>query len=251
MMQCLDRKVSLLSVKLENQPDSLHEAITILIKHGVDILSVTTPKCKISSGDIVEKNLFVDMTDSAVTLDRLKAELREYGKVLDVTIVEQQFPSVLFDDTHFPIEMLGSRAIIMREPVYGAIAKGIRDHFGSGGESFLYYIGLDCGDWLAQNTERLGVSGTDLPNFFKLIEIVHGRSKPEIINLDIKSNQVTIRLHNSFECALASGQSEPYSRFYKGFLLGVFKKIMDVTDIIEARCISTGDPYCEFQLRKS
>ncbi|MEM4374281.1 MAG: V4R domain-containing protein [Nitrososphaerota archaeon] len=226
----------------------MHQVLEVIAGYGLNIVNLSTLGYTCRPEETSHVSLFIDFTDSSVTLEKLLEELRALGNVVEVDGIRQQLPGFTVNTGDFPLQLMRYRAVILREPVYMGLISGLRERLGGAGEALLYHVGLEAGKALGSNIVEMGFAD-QLPIALRLIEIIHGRAVLEFGEYTPGSCRCVVRAYNLFECEGAGRKSKPYSSFYRGFLSGVFTSTMvGEVSVAETKCIAVGDDYCEFQL---
>jgi len=250
-----DRKLCGVLIEAENKPGALSEISAVSGKHNASILyiafSTSMPTKKTATG-----LAFLDLTDADVSAEELAREAQKIKAVKNVRIIYPPIEGFVADNFSSRLLMNGERAIIMRLQGYKGLVANIRKHFGTAGETFLYYIGFDSGlEYAKSHIEMAAKLGlTDPAQILKLISTslfnCVGYGRMEVRRLETNPPKATIRVYNSFECELGIGSGKPFSFFTRGmvagFLSGLFNEKMSAK---ETRCIAKRDPYCEFNIK--
>ena len=250
-----DRKLCGFLIEAENRPGVLSEISSVAGRHNASILyvafSASMPTKKTATG-----LAFLDLTDADVSVEDLVKEGEKIAAVKSFEVIYPPVKGFIADNFSSRLLMNGERAIIMRLQGYKGLVANIRKHFGTAGETFLYYIGFDSGMEYAKShmemASKLGL--TDPAQILKLISVnlfnCVGYGRMEIQNLKTNPPKATIRIYDSFECELGIGSGKPYSFLIRGmlagFLTGLFNEKMNAK---ETQCIAKRDPYCEFRIK--
>lgn len=175
---------------------------------------------------------------------------------MDVQTIKSKVEGLIADTISNPLLMGGERAIIMRSSGYKGLIKGIRERFGSAGEAFLFYNGVEIGTEYAKSHRYLGqkIGITDPVRIFDDITVSMfncvGYGFAQIFKLTANPPYMLGRVYHSFECELGSGATQPYSRFLRGMIVGVLTTLFDTKMAVEeTKCMAMGDPYCEFEAK--
>jgi len=195
-------------------------------------------------------NTFVVFNDPRVSLVQLVDRLKESAFVVKVEGREGR-DGVIVDGISFPVNWQGRRTIILSQKATSQMFEAIRFILGSGGEVVLYQQGLSYGKELAESfAARLG--GDYLKrNFDYTLGLLSatGWGVPELAGPKDGFPNVTITLQSCLECDGLSAP-RPACSFVRGFLAGVASVVAGhVVHCEEPRCIATGNPRCEFELR--
>ncbi|MGB9741216.1 MAG: V4R domain-containing protein [Candidatus Bathyarchaeales archaeon] len=197
----------------------------------------------------------MNLTDSDSTIDELVKEIRKIKGVENVQALHPVTEGLVADYIFTRLLLAGDRAIILRRPGYAGLITGIREQFGTAGETFLYYTGYESGIKYGKAHQeiaaQLGIK--DPIDIMQKISIplctCMGLGKPEIIEATVNPPRVIVRLYDSFECELGPLAKRPFSNFFRGILAGLvahlFSRKMDAKEL---KCIAKGDPHCEFKI---
>lgn len=198
--------------------------------------------------------IFVDLTNREIDINDVVAELKKIDYVKDVKVVDQLASGVIVDQHSFPPMIANERALILREPVYTALFKDIKDKIGEEYSVLLYFMGFQVGQKMYQN--HLKIAGGDINKALKIASAtctVAGYGLVEVAVLDLKKRIMECIVHRNFECELYLNQGRPASHFMRGMVAGWFAAICGVSNIdkVEAKeieCIAKGDKYCRFHV---
>jgi len=249
------RKLYGVLVEAENMPGVLSELSAVPAKHNVNIIYVAFSAS--SSTKKAAKGLaFLDLTNSDVSPEELADEVEKIKSVKGVKIIYPATEGFIADSFSNHLSVSGDRAIIIRLQGYKGMLKDIREHFGTAGEAFLYYMGFNSGVEFGKSHREIGkrVGLTDPAKVFLLISAslfnCVGFGKIEILKLTVRPPRARIRVYNSFECELGIGKGEPFSHLIRGVISGVLTELLDAEmQATETKCIAKGDPYCEFSVK--
>jgi predicted hydrocarbon binding protein len=167
--------------------------------------------------------------------------------VKQVVFYGKQLPNMIVDEKHFPLIVMGERAIIFRETTYKGLILGLRKQLGAAGEALLYHIGLNNGKgtWNALKN-LIGGKVELLPQYLKYWMFVVGASVVKEVVINMEKKRAVVRVENSYECELGRGAGKPFSNFHRGVYAGIFSELLGSERSVETKCIAAGDPYCEF-----
>ena len=200
--------------------------------------------------------VFFDLTDCTVPPEKLQKEIGNAESVLAVTRINPQIEGFLADTLSNPLLIGVARTILLRAPGYEGLICRVRERFGSAAEAFLYYQGIEVGVEYAKNhleiANKLGIA--DPQKIFEDISLsmlnCMGMGKAEVIKHETNPLYIRIRIYNSFECEAGRGARQPYSQLLRGVIAGILTELYKTKMTVkEQRCITTGDPYCEFEAK--
>jgi len=249
----LGRRLCGVWIKAKSERNILRKISSWIVEGGLKPIFVHFQKM----GDRYEIiRIFMDYTDSVISPEKIKAELSSVKDVVDVKVFAPEVEGFLVDVFSHPIQVAGLRAVIFRKPVYEGLLRNLRERFSSGGEAFLYYIGFEAAregckahKEIARQlriVDPLEVLKQISINFFKCV----GFGTIEVIEYKPKPLQLTMRVHDSFECELGLGSGKPYSHFIRGLIAGAVTELFEIpVTVTETKCLATGHPYCEFIIK--
>jgi predicted hydrocarbon binding protein len=249
------RKLCGFLVRAKGEPGVLRKILDILANYKAR-LKYLSYFMSFDSGNVKNALFFLDATDCTDTPETLASEIRKSQFVMDVQIIEPKVEGLIADTISNPLLMGGQRAIIMRSSGYRGLTRDIRERFGSAGEAFLYYNGVEIGVEYAKSHRAVGqeLGITDPVRIFLDITVSMfncvGYGFAQIFKLTSNPPYMLGRVYNSFECELGSGATQPYSRFLRGMIVGVLTTLFDTKITVEeTKCMAMGDPYCEFEAK--
>ncbi len=244
-------RLHVLVIKTDYGTELLRKLNKAISEFGAKIvhLQFTT----VCHGKHAECIAFIDLANSKVSSRNIEKFFKKQRIVKSAQILNHKTYSLVGNNYHFPLEILGERAVVFGKDVYAAIFKGIRDEFGTAGETFLYYLGVESGIEsyvFISEFIRKGKS-EDLIKAIKVFTKSLGWGDIKEIHVNKDAGNAVIDVYNNFECALSEGSKTPYSRFYKGMLTGYFTKCFhEEVKVEELKCIAMGDAYCKFKIGK-
>ncbi|MGB9854401.1 MAG: V4R domain-containing protein [Candidatus Bathyarchaeales archaeon] len=210
-----------------------------------------------STGETKTFLIFLDMTDCDVSLEGIAEEIQNLKAVKDVKVIKQQAGGFISDTVSNMLVVGGERAIILRKTLCESFIRGIRERFGSAGEAFLYYNGLEMGMNAAKDHVEMGkkIGLIDPAQICKrmgaTIFTAIGFGKMEIEKLTLNPPYALTHVYNSFECQLApKTQIKPYSHFIRGIIAGYLTTVLNVKmKVEETECVAKGDQNCTFEAK--
>jgi predicted hydrocarbon binding protein len=139
--------------------------------------------------------------------------------------------------------------------------RGLRDNlysrFQSGGSFILFEMGAGYGKIMANNIKSMGAGKLEVyRKFLERGKIQgYGEFKVPILQTIISGlkGEAKIYLKNSFFAASAGNTGKTECWIVAGMIAGAARVILGKDDVscIEEKCMSKGDPQCEFRLRSS
>lgn len=202
-----------------------------------------------SNPEIANTLVFIDFTNSSANPEEILQKLRQTGFFEDVQMFAPTSLGFVWDNFFFPLKVGNDRVIIFRKPLYEALFSGIRKEFGSAGEVFLYYMGLESGSRLFEDYKK--ISGSANPK--TMIDMASAQAFNmgwgifRIQELNLRKKIVKLRIYDNFECTAGKGAGKPYSHFLRGVSAGLYLNLFKKTGTVEeTKCIAQGDTFCEF-----
>ena len=200
----------------------------------------------------VHSIIFIDLTDhDDVNMEEITYALKSIPYVLDVKIIKPVFKGFTYDPYFFPLMMSGERAVIFQRRNYLAFNKIAREEIGSGYTMVLFIAGYDMG--VEAFKGHVKMVGNDVEKLLKVASAlfqISGFGIIEIDEYDLEKGEARVRVYNSFECSEFKEAREPQSHLVRGMLAGWFSGLFKrKTTAVETKCISMGDPYCEFEVK--
>ncbi len=247
------RNISQIAIKVDNVPGALAEVASKMTKHGINILSgLLMAEPGGEHGIIV---LFLDFTNSSITVGDLVEELRSLPMVRNADMVVRQVGHMAIDGTTYLTTFLGDRVVVLDVMDMGAMFNWLIDTFGTGGRAILFDMGLRAGARAAKKLkEDYGLSGRELVETFLALHVAAGWFDYEITRYDEAERTFTIKLFENFECLSLRGhqpRDRPTSVLVKGVLTGIFRAAYGSDLVVdETLCIAKGDDYCEFSVKR-
>ncbi len=235
------------------KPGVLATIFNILSEYNIPMLAVKTSISK--NKDDIRATVFADFTMHKKLLKEVAKNIKNLSYVENVKVIEPLFNGLAMDTSYTHLTLAGSRAVILRKPIYEGFIKGFRERFGQVASSFLYHIGFEAGRKAYENHRRIiseAHKGAEkvLPFAKELFKQV-GFGTIDIVEIDFLNRTALIRVHNSFECELFKGTGMTESHFIRGLIAGFMSSLFGVkVDVEETKCIAKGDPYCEFIVKQ-
>jgi len=245
-----DRRVYCLVFRASSSPNTFREMAEVVEKAGVTILSAYFALK--GDGEEIAGFAFVDLTDSRVKPGELAEKVEQLSVVKCVKVISPTKSGFISEVYFFPLTIGGERVVLLRKPIYKGLFSTVRERFGTAGEAFLYYMGLDVGARALEGYEDLSKSRRleDLITISRALSINMGWNVPDVVKIDMKNKWAVVRLHENFECELSREGNKPYSQFLRGVIAGIFSGIFQQdVKVEEVKCIAKGDSYCEFHVK--
>lgn len=161
-----------------------------------------------------------------------------------------------FNDNKGEVSFFGQKMIILRRDVIRVMRDGLERLVGEQSAPFLSYLASGIGIHEG-SIFRDSITSTGPEQRAALENLVHsafedtnlGLGKVKIQHVDFDKAAASVSIGNCFE-AMENGQSEePNCMFTSGFLAGLFAEVLDKTvQARETKCMSLGQPECEFEI---
>ena len=161
-----------------------------------------------------------------------------------------------FNDSKGELSFFGQKMIILRRDVIRVMRDGLERLVADQAAPFLSYLASGIGIHEG-SIFRDSITSTGQEQRAALESLVHsafedtnlGLGRVKIRQIDFDRANANIVISNCFE-AMENGSSEmPNCMFTSGFLAGLFAEVLDKTvQARETRCISQGQPECEFEI---
>jgi len=156
-----------------------------------------------------------------------------------------------------PFMGLQKRVIIMTPEAFVDMMKVLNATFSTAGFTMVHMMGQEKGRRDAsRGTEALREQGILFSKRQILENVIHqnrvtGWGAPNLQKYDEGNGDVTIRVENN-PLAIAWGKSEKSACWYlSGYWKGVVSEALEQESLCsETKCMSKGDPYCEFEIKK-
>ena len=146
-------------------------------------------------------------------------------------------------------EITEERCIVLTQDRMREIFERLSGIFQSGAHVIAFEVGKAAGQRFVE--EVPDVTKTDNQRFLNTITqrfTDAGLGKIEIVEFVPEKAEVTFRIWNNFFAGLGNEQAI-YRNCIEGFVSGVCEKIMSITPkITKTKCITNGDPYCEWHM---
>jgi len=239
-----------LNPKAIEKPGVLSKILEQTTSRDINVLGMFTSANPIEEYACI--TLFIDSTKIEESkLNELVSKIREALKELEGEVKTYTSPveGVAIDPYSFPIIAMGSRAIIlMKHSLRGIIEGFIR----IGAEILLNMIGREMGRASFKDHER--IAGKNLEKLIKMIEarlMMSGFGIIKVENIDMEAYEFKVNIEYCIECEILEELKRPSgSQLVKGMLEGWFTELTGMDMVAyEERCISRGDPYCQFKLK--
>lgn len=236
------------SVCLKNVPGALAEVSNLLAGMGVNILSGFL---NFKPNEEKGRWAFVaDLKGLSVSAEDIVKQLKGLKSVLDADFMKARFDSLIIDEMHFPLMVMGARSIVFKVDSWADISSHLLRCFGTGGAVILYEMGLKAGEARAKDVVREGFTGLIALDIILSERVAKGWGVPKVVKFSEKDGGGLISVQDLFECIPFKGKSkEGRSHFFRGYLVSVVKQLFDKkVKVEEVECVARGDDLCLFKL---
>ncbi len=161
-----------------------------------------------------------------------------------------------FNDSKGELSFFGQKMIILRRDVIRIMRDGLERLVADQAAPFLSYLASGIGIHEG-SIFRDSITSTGEDQRAALESLVHsafedtnlGLGKVKIRKIDFDKANANVVISNCFEAMENGSSEEPNCMFTSGFLAGLFAEVLDKTvQARETRCISQGQPECEFEI---
>ena len=233
-------------IELRDVPRTLVEVFKVLTESGIKIL-----RCFIYSKDGAEVILLCDITKMKFDLRMVEDGIRKLEGVKSLISIKQFRPGFFIDYVNFPLTISEKRVVMLDLDELRGFVKDIRDEWGSAGDVFCYYSGLNIGRCIWRGYESI-LEALSPPDKFELVGHIfkaYGFGRMEVVKVDVKAPSATLRFYELFECLIGRPSKKPYSQLMRGILATIAARVFDREMYVrEVMCIAKGDPFCEFNI---
>lgn len=146
-----------------------------------------------------------------------------------------------------------SRGIVLDAARGSDMLSLMRERLGTGGSLLLYELGVGYGQSAGRAYVRfLGAEFLRThPHYAIQLFTALGWGELSLTAYDPTAGRATIVVQKGFECE-SRESTQPYSQFMRGCLAGVASAIIGFeVECEEVKCVSMGDPACEFSIHPS
>jgi predicted hydrocarbon binding protein len=140
--------------------------------------------------------------------------------------------------------------ILMEGIVLRNLIEAIELTLKSGAVPILFEAGRYAGRNFAATLITRGVTPKEIPKFLRTFLVQGGWGKIQIeINHNEKTAKVTI---DNCVTARQTQSKEPNCHLIRGYIAGISDVVFNtITECVETRCLTNGNPVCEFEVHDS
>jgi predicted hydrocarbon binding protein len=221
----------------------------VLSPLGVLIMNATVSS---KDGRTGAWNVFLDSGNYALTAEGLRPRLEAMKVIRDLKMSGGD--EFVVDELLYPIVMstTGARIMLMTKDSFQSMLSAMEEMFGSGASVIAFKQGSTQGSRYASGLRAI-IHG-DIRKFIGELAKLYaatGVGVAEFIVMNLDLPRFVVRVTDSIECQ--GKKSEKHnSEWIRGHLSGAASVALGVQlECKETKCVSVGDPYCEFELTKS
>ena len=196
-------------------------------------------------------NVFLDSGNYALTEEALRPRLEAMTAIRELRISGGQ--EFVVDELFYPIVMstTGARIMLMTKDSFQNMLSSMDEMFGSGATVIAFKQGFAQGSSYAKGLRSI-IQG-DVRRFIGELAKLYaatGVGVAEFVVMNPDVPRFVVRVSDSIECQ--GKESEKHnSQWIRGHLSGAASSALEAPmECKETRCVSVGDPYCEFELTK-
>ena len=249
MLYKRDHRLFQIAFKAEFVDNPLTKLWEVLSPLGVLITNATVSS---KDGRTGAWNVFLDSGNYALTKEGLKPRLEGMTVIRDLrTSGGEEF---VVDELLYPIVMstTGARIMLMTKESFQSMLSATEQMFGSGASVIAYEQGSAQGSRYASGLRAI-IHG-DIRKFIGELAKLYaatGVGVAEFIVMNLDVPRFVVKVSDSIECQ-GKVSEKHNSQWIRGHLSGAASVALGVKlECIETKCVSVGDPHCEFELTKS
>ncbi len=223
---------------------------SVLSRRSMDIVcgSIT----KKPGGEIVF-TIFLDYTDSGLSLESLRESLSSFGVVERVMTNGTVAEGVTINSHAFPLLFGERRVIVLPTEFFERIANFFRSSLGGVANTILFELGRTCG---ATSARYMG-AGPNRKNGEEVVRIglataqAAGWGIVEDFYADSSKTSWRVSIRDLFECiSRKSYETGNRSHFFRGYLTGLFQEAygLERVSCVETLCAANHAASCEFAI---
>lgn len=196
---------------------------------------------------------FMDFTNATEEPLKVIKRLKDLEYVEDVKIIHPIFDGFIGDIYHHKLFSGNERVFFLGASGFKKLVEEL-NKLGAGGKAILYNIGYDIGKGYAESyrksLQEIGIKD-DVKEIVEKVTICFtrfsGLGKGEIVKESHNPIRIIFRIYDNYECEVVGYTGDFNSHFVRGMIAGVVEEIYNKKVlVVETKCISRGDPYCEF-----
>ena len=231
--------------------DAVYEVLDIIRGYQIPCEGFRLDFCN----DALEATCFLDVKGRADLLNSMLWKLQRIEGVSEVLYerLYERFPDFAVDVFHYPLLVLGERALFFNVSSLGEFLRWLWMHFGTGAAALLFNMGVSIGRRLASNFKKhTRMTVIEAAEFFSILARAGGWGIFEKVRLDLEMPSLVFRVYDNWEAFQVREvlpSKMPACFLTKGLVAGVASEFLKVPLVAEEkRCIALGDDFCEFHL---
>jgi predicted hydrocarbon binding protein/predicted amino acid-binding ACT domain protein len=242
------RKLAEITIDAREAPGILADITRIFSNNNVNIIYTLADS---SDGVIAKIAFFIDITNSKISISELIDLIKSQPYVINVNVWASPISGLIDDKLCFPKLVQKEPSIILSYKDLSFAIDRFRSIAGDGGAVIFYHIGFFIGEgrfkFFKSFLEKLNISKVETINVMLDVGRSYGLYDAKLIDLDPNKSTGIIHIYESFESTPIMGsRKEPSCHFVRGDIAGIISSILDKrVRVIERKCISAGNPYCE------
>lgn len=216
-------------------------------KRTVDVLNSTV--AKINDGRLLI-SLFVDYTDSGMTIEGIEQCLAGLGVVEKISVNGEIAKGVAFNNHLFPLLIGDKRAVAFEVEHYRAMLDLLRERLGEAANALLYDLGHRYGrSFAGQVRSETRLSDNELVKVALAEVQAAGWCVVSGFLMDADKLAWKVSVRQLFECSQRKTDGMGgRSHFFRGFIAGLFSEAFELDNVscVETLCSSNSANVCEF-----
>ncbi len=233
-------------VTCDNVPGVLKKVTEKFSRNNVNIVSLAVPEA--SREEVVGIFIVGDFTNIQLDPREILEEILSVKEVRNAKLIKP-LNNILHDPYFFPIIIGKSRVVLLGEANLKGFFNVFRERFGDEiALTVLYHLGYSVGlKAFELHFEEYAGDLTKCLNILSALLLSYGWARIETVSAS--KNGICIRAYDLWECSILDRRGSTGSSYFRGTLAGLFSRILgSEVSVIETKCISKGDPFCEFYI---
>jgi predicted hydrocarbon binding protein len=223
---------------------------SILSRRSLDVVSGSITR---KHGGEVVFTLFLDYTDTGMSLDSLRESLSSFNVVERVLANGTVSEGVAMNSHAFPLLLGERRVIILPTELFERIASFFRVSLGGVANTVLYELGRMCGGAAARQFRASPNRGNGEETVRMGLAMIQAAGWGIVEDLYSDSSKMAWRVsvRDLFECVSSkSDEGGNKSHFFRGYLAGLFQEAygLERVSCVESLCASNHAASCEFSI---
>ncbi len=251
------RRITTLDLILKDVPGTLAKVFSVIYAKNINVVGCITNAVAEESGGVFCV-VYLDATDvPAQDFRNLLNELKNMEEVYYVDYEEFDIDSIgsaAFSQYYEELCIHDERATIFTSAHLKGLFNGLYKKFGKGAAIFLYHLGLDVGEFMANTYKPMLEAGASPKTLLELaLQTERASGWFSKYELDVISkDEFRIKIWKNAECAFLSNVANvPTGNLRKGILIGYLSKLFGGEwTVNEVECVNTGSEVCLFHVKK-